>query len=183
MKTLFVLASVVFVLFLATPVNKIEAQGPDRVSRLEARVAELEKRLAEIEERLTRIAGTTSGAAQAQSGPNRKLSQDTAEKTIKGFASTNSVGPMSSFEVGDCSFNVESILRIQPLSQFSDMEATSIVILKCANGAIAFKFVFQKDIDNRWFLTKIGPVEGANYNTGQYRSMITRHQNLKVLAQ
>lgn len=159
MKTLFVLASVMVVLFLAAP-NKIEAQGPDRVSRLEARVAELEKRLAEIEAQLPRIAGTTSGAGQAQPGSNRKLSQDNAEKTIKGFASTNSVGPMASFEVGDCSFNVQSIIRIQPLSQFSDTEATSIVILKCTNGAIAFKFVFQKDIDNRFFLRKSDRLRG-----------------------
>ncbi|MGZ8845387.1 MAG: hypothetical protein ACXW3C_02890 [Pyrinomonadaceae bacterium] len=65
MKTLFVFATVMVVLFLVLP-NKIEAQKPDRVSRLEARVAELERRLAEVESKLAK--GTTAGAAQAQRG-------------------------------------------------------------------------------------------------------------------
>ncbi len=113
-------------------------------------------------------------------GSNKKLSQDNAEKAIKAFASTHSVSPIRGT---DCSFNVQSIARIEPLSQFSDTEATSVVLLKCADGSLAFKFVFQKDIDNQWFLTKIEEVEGYGYNNGMVSSMITPHQNLKVPAQ
>jgi hypothetical protein len=182
MKTLFVLASVMVVLFLAVPANRIEAQAPNRMLRLEARVAEIEKRLAEVEAQLAKIGGTTSGPAQAHPGSNRKLSQDNAEKAINAFASTHSVSPIPAT---DCSFNVQSIAKILPLSQFSETEATSIVILKCTDGSgLPFKFVFQKDIDNQWFLTKIGEVDGyRGYNNGMVNSMIVPNQNLKVLAQ
>ncbi len=110
---------------------------------------------------------------------NKKLSQDNAEKAIKAFASTHSVSPIPAT---DCSFNVQSIASIEPLSQFSDNEATSVVFLKCTRGSLPFKFVFQKDIDNQWFLTKIGMVQGYTYNNGMADSMVTPNQNLKVPA-
>ena len=135
---------------------------------LDAQVKELQKQFRRSDNQVT----------------GRKLSQGNAEKAIKGFASTNSVSPiLGTWGVGDCSFNIQSIASIQPLNQFTETEATSIVILKCTKGALAFKFVFQRDIDNRWFLTKIDGVEGVNYTTGQVESMISRHQNLKVPAQ
>lgn len=115
-------------------------------------------------------------------GSNKKLSQDNAEKAIRFFASTNSLSPIPGTAwSGGCSFNVPSIASIEPLNQFSDTEATSIVRLKCADGNLPLKFVFQKDIDNQWFLTKIGEVERyGGYTNGIVESMIAPNQNLKV---
>ena len=116
---------------------------------------------------------------------NKKLSQDKAEKAITAFASSHSVSPIPGAEryYGTCSFNVQSIAGIESLSQFSDSEATTIVSLKCERGALAFKFVFQKDIDKRWFLTKFEPVGNRSYTMGIENSMIAPNQNLKVLVQ
>ena len=81
MKTLFVLASAMTVLFLAAPdtIIPVEANNTESqtsVSRpLEVRVAQLEKRLAAVEAQLARIAATPLGPAQSQqrqlSGPSR----------------------------------------------------------------------------------------------------------------
>jgi hypothetical protein len=89
MKTLFVLAGVMVVLFLAAPATKIPvrantiaAQTPESVSRLEARVAELEKRLTAVEAQLARIAANTSGAAQSQPGQVSGTSRDNGTRFI-----------------------------------------------------------------------------------------------------
>ena len=115
---------------------------------------------------------------------NRKLSQDNAEKAIKGYASTHQTGaPVDYLGANNCFFNVQSIASIERLSQFSDTEATSVVTLKCGGvGTLRFKFVFQKDVDNRWFLMKIQSVEGDS-PSGGIANWIARNQNLKVLAQ
>jgi hypothetical protein len=116
---------------------------------------------------------------------NKKLGQAQAEKTIKAFASTHSEsGIYGNPTTGDCAFNEKSIATIE-LSQFSETAASAVVALKCATGTLPVKFVFQRDIDNRWFLTKIDEVEGAGaalYYTGS-ANWIRRNQNLKVLAQ
>ena len=122
---------------------------------------------------------------------NKKLSQDNAEKAIKAVASTHT-GTHFGMSDPDCGygrqmgrekcFNVQSIATINPLSQFSETEATSLVTFKCKD-TFALKFMFQKDIDNRWFLTKLGFVEGSDDSCGQVREMIQNNQNLKVLAQ
>jgi hypothetical protein len=154
---------------------------PESVPNLEARVAEHEKRLAAVEAQLARLAATTSGAPQAQPQSNRKLSQDNAEKAIKAFASTHRLGPIIGAGA-TCSFNVQSIASIEPVSQFSDTEATSIVTIPCGNS-LAFKVVFQKDIDNRWFLTKLEQVQGRGWYNQYEADWIRQAHNLKVPAQ
>lgn len=163
-----------------------EAQTSESMSRLEA----IEKRLAAVEAALAKIAGTTLSAPQAQPESNRKLSQDNAEKAIKGFASTNpSANPIATMGTGrgtvvGCFFNVQSIAKIEQLSQFSDTEATSVVTSKCGEvGTIRFEFVFKKDIDNRWFLVKIQFVQGEIGSQGEADWINRRNQNLKVFAQ
>jgi hypothetical protein len=147
-----------------------EAQTSESLSRLEA----IEKRLATVEAQLAKIVATTPDAAQTQLGSNRKLSQDKAEKAIKVFASTHSFDLRGGGN--GCSFNVQSIASIE-LSQFSDTEATADVLLKCARGGIVFKFVFQKDVDNQWFLMKIASTS-SGYQVDY--DAIAPYQNLKV---
>lgn len=120
---------------------------------------------------------TTSGAAQAKPGANRKLSQESAEKAIRSLASTYGFDLRGGGN--GCSFKVQSIARIE-LSQFSETEATADVLLKCARGGLLMKFVFRKDIDNHWFLTQIaGTSSGYQVDS----DAIAAFRDLKVPAQ
>lgn len=112
---------------------------------------------------------------------NKKLRQDNAEKAIKAFFSAHSVSPIPG-TAGLCSFNAQSITSIEPLRQFSETEATSVVLLQCSKASLPFEFLFQKDIDNQWFLTKIGAVKGLSSNKEFVESISAPYQNLKVPA-
>jgi hypothetical protein len=102
-----------------------------------------------------------------------KLAQDNAEKTIKTFVSTRNPPIKGLRELTICSFNEQSISKIEPLSQFADNEATATVNFNCEGGTIPFEFVFQKDVENHWYLTKFGSTDGRS----------TYPEKLKVLAQ
>jgi len=114
---------------------------------------------------------------------NKRLSQESAEKAIKSVAATHTVTPKFGMWGRELCFNAQSISSIEPLSQFTDTEATALVRFTCAQN-FALKFVFHKDIDKRWFLTNLGFVEGTcGDSCGQVDEMIQDNQNLKVLAQ
>jgi len=132
-----------------------------------------------------------SNTKLSDSDSNKKLSQDNAEKAIKTFASTNSADSILNVGwSGKCSFNVQSIAKIEQVSQFSDNEATSVMALKCPYDSLGrpftlnLQFVFKKDVENRWFLTKIDNVVrdrwGSDYAPSEW---VAKNQNLRVPVQ
>jgi len=135
--------------------------------------------------------GTIALLLFASCDSKKKLSQDNAEKAIKTFASTNSADSILNVGwSGKCSFNVQSIDKIEPLTQFSDSEATSITALKCSYDSLGhpftlyLQFMFKKDVENRWFLTKIDNVVRDRWGSGYAPSeWIAKNQNLKVPTQ
>lgn len=167
-------------------------QDAEKIDRLEKEKTTLESQLKELEHsnqqniaakdgeiaKLTELNNTLESKLKElekqSSESNKKLSQDKAEKAIKGLASTYSFD----FRGGGngCSFRVQSIAHIE-LSQFTDGEATADVLLKCARGGLVMKFAFQKDIDNHWFLTKIA---GTSSGYQVDHDAIAPFQNLKV---
>ncbi|HMC99265.1 MAG TPA: hypothetical protein VKH37_03900 [Ferruginibacter sp.] len=115
---------------------------------------------------------------------NQKLEQANAEKAIKGFVESNSfTGSGSWGQQG--SFNVNSITSIEPVSQFSDAEASSIVHFNYhdafSNGALTLKFNFKKNMDKHWIMTSVNAVSGiGSENMG---NKIRQWQNTSVMAQ
>ena len=88
---------------------------------------------------------------------NRKLTQENAEAAIRTFLATHnrSGSPLEDL------FNVESITRVAPVSQFTENEASTVVKFKDAEMGrhpFAMKFIFRKNVDQKWFLTKLEPV-------------------------
>lgn len=117
---------------------------------------------------------------------NKRLSQESAEKAIKSVAVTHNVPSKFGMRDTELCFNVESIYSIE-LSQFSDNEAIALVRFKCPSNTtstvFSLQFVFQKDIDKRWFLTKLAYPASSCVACGQVDAMVQDNQNLKVLAQ
>lgn len=109
-----------------------------------------------------------------------KLSQDNAEKVIRTFIPAHKA---TSYEEVETCFNVQSIATVEPLSQFSETEASTVVTFKCARP-LAFKFLFQKDVDGRWFLMNLGVVKATCGDAcGWEHGLVQSNANLKVLAQ
>ena len=105
---------------------------------------------------------------------NKKLDQDNAVKAIKQFLSS------SRGEVG-----VEAIGSIEPVSQFSVTEASSIVHFNYLNpyatGNLVLKFKFQKNMDKKWILTSLEVVEGAGLQ--RIHDWVRKNQNINIVAQ
>lgn len=142
MKIFFVLASVMVVLFLATPTmkivvsaNKIEAQTGGSVSRLEARVAELEKRLAAVEAQLARIAATTSGQAQSQRGQLSGPSRDNGTRFIGNWNEGGPYGTSLSISKDGAKYLVRSTTPGNTTVQVCEL---SNGYLKCGGSDIGF---------------------------------------------
>ena len=76
---------------------------------------------------------------------NKKLDQKSAEETIKEFVAQNSFSA-GTWQAG--SFSVNSITSIDPISQFSEIEASSIVHFdfqdSYSNEKLVLKFNFKK---------------------------------------
>ena len=115
---------------------------------------------------------------------NKKLSQENAEKAIRTVVMHHTVSDSAK----EAQFNLDSIVRIGPVSQFSDDQASAVVKFKDSwLGPFALKFVFQRNVDHNWILTKLdfaGPPDGAPMETSGHESKIIEvNQNLNVLAQ
>jgi hypothetical protein len=114
---------------------------------------------------------------------NKTLSQGNAEKAIKEVAQHHRATPYpagwSTFEEGAC-FNEASIANIEPVSQFADNEATANATFKCNGMELTLKFMFQKDVNKQWFLTKLAI---AKQNNAVTREIVKENSDLKVVAQ
>ena len=93
---------------------------------------------------------------------NKKLDRVNAEKAIKEFVSQNS------FDAGtwqNGSFGVNSIISIEPISQFTEDEASITVNFdftdSYASEKLSLKFNFRRNIDKQWVLTSISSLKGV----------------------
>ena len=105
---------------------------------------------------------------------NQKLAQDSAAKAIRQFISSDA-----------SRFKVEQISSIEPVSQFTEAEASSIVRFNYhdnfANGNLVLKFKFQKNMDKKWILMSLEPVEGVG--TQGVGDWVRKNQNINIVAQ
>jgi hypothetical protein len=117
---------------------------------------------------------------------NKKLKQENAEKAIKEFVQNNSiVGSGGWGQVG--SFDVASIISIEPLSQFSENEASTIACFNyqetySGKKNLTLKFNFKRNIDKQWYLINIEGVAGVGSETMSMR-IYRDWKNLNILAQ
>jgi len=115
---------------------------------------------------------------------NKKLEQVNAEKAIKEFVQTNSFGGGGSWGQ-EGSFDVNSISSIEPVSQFSETEASSIVHFNYhdafANGNVTLKFNFKRNMDKHWVLTSVDAVSGVGSQGMSNR--LRQWQNTSIMTQ
>lgn len=111
----------------------------------------------------------------------RQLRQEDVEKTVRGFASTS---PFEFRGGGGCSFTPQGIGGIQPLAQFSETEASAVVVLNCAGGGrtMPLKAVFRRDVNGKWFLTALGDPNQASYQVDA-ELLLRLNENLRVPVQ
>jgi hypothetical protein len=118
----------------------------------------------------------------------KKLSQDNAEKAIRQVIPTLTRNSADIWRLDQC-FNLQSIVSIGPVRQFSETEATSMVPFKCKleNGRpFGLKFVFKKNMDNKWLLTNLACPESFNGYGCDHTGVgiwVEHNQNLSVVAQ
>lgn len=115
---------------------------------------------------------------------NKKLTQQNAEAAIRTVIENHTVTNSAKEKY----FNLASIVRINPVSQFSETEASAVV--KFENnwlGPFALRFIFQKNVDNKWILRKLepaGPPDGDSLeSSGHEYKICEANQNLNVIAQ
>lgn len=118
---------------------------------------------------------------------NKKLSQDNAEKAIRQALPTLSGGSADIWGLNRC-FNPQSIVSIQPVNQFSETEATSIVSFKCdvETRPFGLRFVFKKNVDKKWQLSNLACAEGFEGYGCDHSGVqiwVQHNQNLSVIAQ
>lgn len=89
-----------------------------------------------------------------------KLSQTNAERTIRNFLNAKAFNNGNS---GD--FNANSIATIDPISQFTENSANTIVKFNhrdaFTSSNVVLKFIFNKTIDDNWFMTSVEVVNGV----------------------
>jgi hypothetical protein len=111
---------------------------------------------------------------------NKKLKQGNAEKAIKEFVSTNSFS-----DGGSSSFEVSAIVTIEPVNQFSEGEASSIVHFNYrdsySNEDLVLKFIFKRNIDKHWILTSVERVAGVG--SQNMSNKLSKWLNINILAQ
>ena len=112
---------------------------------------------------------------------SNRLKQDNVEKAIKEFVSNNSVNV--TWQVNP--FDANSISSIEPISQFTENEANTIVHFKFKDSwtkeNLVLKFNFKKDLDNKWFLTSVVEVSGVGSSAMQ--SLLEKWENTSLLTQ
>lgn len=95
---------------------------------------------------------------------NKKLKQQDAEKAIKEFVSKNGFNGNGSWGQ-EGSFDINSIASIEPISQFSEDEASAITHFNFqdsfAGVKLILKFNFKRNVEKQWYLTKIDAVAGV----------------------
>jgi hypothetical protein len=95
---------------------------------------------------------------------NKKLEQRDADNAIKKFVQTNSFDGGGSWGQQG-SFDVNSISSIDPIIQFNETEASSIVHFNYqdafSDGNMNLKFNFKRSIDKQWVLTSVDAVSGV----------------------
>jgi hypothetical protein len=115
---------------------------------------------------------------------NKKLNQENAEKAVKEFVSNNSFGGKGSWGQSG-TFNVEAITKIEPVAQFSEAQATTIVNFNYhdafSDGNLILKFLFNKNMDKKWVLTSIEPVQGVG--SEGLGTWVRKNQNINIIAQ
>lgn len=115
---------------------------------------------------------------------NKKLEQADAENAILEFVQNNSFGSGGSWGQQG-SFDVNSISSIEPISQFTETEANSIVHFDYqdafANGNLGLKFNFKRNIDKQWVLTSVDAVSGVGSQGMSDR--LRKWQNINILVQ
>lgn len=89
----------------------------------------------------------------------KKLEQKSAEAAINEFVNANT------FSLGSYkAFNASSIASIEPISQFSETEATTVVRFHYRDDwtkeDLTLKFIFNKTIEDAWILNSVIPVAG-----------------------
>jgi hypothetical protein len=115
---------------------------------------------------------------------NKKLTQQNAEAAIRQVIEHHTVTDSAKEKF----FNLDSIIRINPVTQFSETEASAVVKFKDDwLGPFALRFVFQKNIDNKWVLRSLepaGPPDGASLEqSGHEYKICQANPNLNVVAQ
>lgn len=119
---------------------------------------------------------------------NKKLTQGSAETAIRQVMPTLKTSSADLWKLDRC-FNVQSIVDIGPVQQFSETEATATVPFKCQleNGRpFGLKFVFKKNMDNRWLLTNLACPEkfdGYGCDHTGVQVWVDHNQNISVIAQ
>ncbi|MCK9311688.1 MAG: hypothetical protein M0P26_05365, partial [Bacteroidales bacterium] len=92
---------------------------------------------------------------------NKKLEQTDAENAVKDFVQTNSFQSDAIWGL-EGYFNVNSITLIEPIIQFTDIEAYLIVHFNYhdayTNGNMCLRFNFKRNIDKNWILTSVDSV-------------------------
>lgn len=111
---------------------------------------------------------------------SKKLDNENAIKTIKEFVVQNS------FEAGtwqNGSFSVNSIKSIEPISQFTEDEASILVNFdfndSYSNETLSLKFIFKRDIDKQWVLTSINSIKGVGSQA--VSDLIQKWQDLNII--
>jgi len=115
---------------------------------------------------------------------NKKLEQADAENAILEFVQTNSFGGGGSWGQQG-SFDENSILSIEPISQFTEVEANSLVYFNYqetfSNGNLCLKFNFKRNIDKQWVLTSVDAVSGVGSQGMSNR--LQKWKNVNILVQ
>jgi hypothetical protein len=106
---------------------------------------------------------------------NKKLKQENAYKAILEF--------YQSYRPG---FPLKSITSIEPINQFAENEASTIVHFNVSrfsheNENLVLKFNFKRNIEKNWILTSIEGVAGVD--SDEIRKKLNNWQNINILAQ
>jgi uncharacterized protein (TIGR02145 family) len=115
---------------------------------------------------------------------SKKLEQANAENTIKEFVQTNYFGGGGSWGQQG-SFDVNSISSFEPIFQFNEIEASSVVHFNYhdafADGNLSLKFNFKRNIDKKWVLTSVDAISGVG--SQGMSDKINNWQNINILVQ
>lgn len=111
---------------------------------------------------------------------NKKLDKVNAEKAIKEFVTQNTFDA-SAWQKG--SFSVNSIISIEPISQFTEDEASITVNFdftdSYASEKLSLKFNFRRNIDKQWVLTSINSLKGVGSQA--ISNLVEKWQNLNII--
>lgn len=115
---------------------------------------------------------------------NKKLDQSNSEKVIREFVQNNAFNGGGNWGQQG-SFNESSITSIEPISQFSETDASQIVHFNYrdafAGENLSIKFNFKKNIDKHWMLISVTSVAGVGSDGMANR--LQKWENLNTMTQ